>query len=104
MVHPGGVGDLLGEPSMFDAILLDVDNGPETVTIPANHLLYAAEGLALAHAALRPGGVLAVWSADPSDAFLARLCQSGFAARAIAVPARGAEGGPEHTIFLGKKR
>jgi predicted membrane-bound spermidine synthase len=84
----------------FDAILLDVDNGPATVTREDNHPLYAVEGLAQARRALRAGGILAVWSADPSPEFLARLGAAGFAARGVAVPARGDAGGPEHTIFL----
>jgi spermidine synthase len=87
----------------FDAILLDVDNGPDWVTVEANAWLYSAEGLAAARAALAPGGVLAVWSADPSPEFLARLREAGFTARAVAVPARGAEGGPPHTIFLAER-
>lgn len=84
----------------FDAILLDVDNGPGTVTRPGNRVLYGTEGLSLARRALRAGGVLAVWSADPSPEFVARLRRSGFDAESLAVPARGAAGGPEHTIFL----
>jgi spermidine synthase len=101
VLQAGDVGTALARPEPpFDAILLDVDNGPEAVTVAGNHRLYSPEGLALARAALRPGGVLAIWSADRSPPFLARLDEAGFAARAVAVAALGEAGGPEHTIFL----
>jgi spermidine synthase len=104
VVREADAAAVLRDPGgRFDAILLDVDNGPDWVTVAANAWLYAAEGLAAARAALAPGGVLAVWSADPSPAFLARLRQAGFAARAVTVPARGAAGGPPHTILLGER-
>ncbi|MEM6440686.1 MAG: spermidine synthase [Pseudomonadota bacterium] len=87
----------------YDAILLDVDNGPDGLTRPANGALYAPEGLASARRALRPGGVLAVWSAAPDRAFEARLRAAGFAVETHAVRARkGAKRGPRHTIWLGR--
>jgi spermidine synthase len=105
VVREADAAAVLRDPGgRFDAILLDVDNGPDWVTVAANAWLYAAEGLAAARAALAPGGILAVWSADPSPPFLAQLRQAGFAARAVAVPARGVAGGPPHTIFLGDRR
>jgi len=103
-LHVGDVVALLGGGAAFDAILLDVDNGPYMVTVAANRRLYQPEGLALIAAALSPGGILAVWSADRSPSFLARLARAGLAARAEQVRARGAAGGPEHTIFLAAKQ
>ena len=80
-------------PASFDAILLDVDNSPHALTRPGNASLYAPPGLARAHAALRPGGRLAVWSAAPAPAFTRHLAAAGFAVTTHAVPARGAHGG-----------
>ena len=57
----------------YDAILLDVDNGPSGLTAAANNSLYSMNGLARARAALKPGGILAIWSATPDDAFTRRL-------------------------------
>jgi len=84
----------------YDAILLDVDNGPEGFTRPANDRLYDARGLAAARAALRPGGVLAVWSSGPDRKFTQRLRRAGFAAEEIAARARGARGGARHVIWM----
>ena len=103
-LHVGDVAALLGGDAAFDAILLDVDNGPEAVTVATNRQLYQPEGLALLAAALSPGGVLAIWSADPAPSFLTRLADAGLVARAELAPARGETGGPEHTIFLAAKR
>lgn len=87
-------------PLAYDAILLDVDNGPDGLTRPANDRLYDAAGLAAAMAALRPGGVLAVWSAHPDRAFTARLNQVGFSVEEVGVRANGRRGGARHTIWL----
>ena len=84
----------------YDAILLDVDNGPDGLTRQANDGLYSAAGLARAHAALRPGGVLAVWSAAPDPAFTRRLKQTGFAVDEVQVRARENGKGPIHTIWF----
>ncbi|MBV8664508.1 MAG: spermidine synthase [Hyphomicrobiales bacterium] len=84
----------------YDAILLDVDNGPEGMTREANDGLYAARGLAAARAALRPGGVLAVWSVAPDRRFTQRLRQAGFATEEVVSRARGARGGARHIIWL----
>lgn len=84
----------------FDAILLDVDNGPEGLTRKDNDWLYGRAGLAAAFAALRPGGVLAVWSATANESFTGRLSQAGFTVEQVRVRARGARGGGRHTIWL----
>ena len=84
----------------YDAILLDVDNGPEGMTRQANDRLYDARGLAAARSALRPGGVLAVWSSGPDRRFTQRLRDAGFAAEEIPTRARGARGGARHVIWL----
>jgi len=97
------VGRVLRETKeRWDAILLDVDNGPQALTRKANHVLYGEQGVALARQALRRDGVYAVWSASPDDAFVRRLRKAGFAVETHEVPARGRAGGPLHTIFLGR--
>jgi len=84
----------------YDAILLDVDNGPDGLTRPANDRLYDLAGLRAARAALRPGGVLAVWSAAPDAAFARRLRQADFTVEEIRVRARSSGGGARHMIWL----
>ena len=86
----------------YDAILLDVDNGPDGLVRGANAQLYSARGLAAAKAALRPGGVLAVWSAAPDAAFARRLAQAGFAVKEVAVRARSNGKGPRHVIWFAR--
>jgi spermidine synthase len=88
----------------FDAILLDVDNGPAAFTAAANAGLYDNGGVAAAHAALRPGGTLAVWSAWDDRKFEQRLRYHGFEVEVARVRARLKKGGPRHTIFLGVKQ
>lgn len=83
----------------YDAILLDVDNGPEGLTREANDRLYDARGLAAAHAALKIGGVLAVWSARPDRRFAQRLGDAGFAAEEFSARATGGRGA-RHTIWI----
>lgn len=78
--------------SAYDAILIDVDNGPEGLTRQANDRLYDARGLAAARAALKVGGVLAVWSAQPDQRFAQRLRDAGFATEEIRARERGARG------------
>lgn len=87
----------------FDAILLDVDNGPDAFTATGNASLYNDPGLASAFAALRPGGTLAVWSAWEDRKFEQRLKYAGFSVHVERVRARLESGGPRHTIFLGRK-
>ncbi len=84
----------------YDAILLDVDNGPDGLTRPANDGIYTARGLAAAKRALRPGGVLAVWSAAPDAAFARRLAQAGFAVDEVRVKARDNGKGASHVIWF----
>ncbi len=97
----GDVGLLIGAARCeYDAILLDVDNGPDGLTRIGNDRLYAPRGLAAAMAALRPGGVLAIWSAAPDHGFMRRLGQAGFQTREIAVRARSNGKGPRHVIWL----
>lgn len=92
----------------YDAILLDVDNGPDGLTRAANDGLYAAAGLDAARAALRPGGVLAIWSAAPDAVFAKRLARSGFAVDEVRVRARdtanGTGKGATHIIWFATPR
>ena len=83
----------------WDAILLDVDNGPDGLSRPGNDRLYGAAGLTRARAALRPGGVLAVWSAAPSKAFARRLDEAGFAVDEVVARATR-KGGARHVIWF----
>ena len=87
----------------YDAILLDVDNGPEGLTHAGNDRLYTQKGLAAAKAALKPGGVLAVWSAQPDKQFAKRLRAAEFGIKEIPVRARGTRG-RWHTIWLAEKK
>ncbi len=88
----------------FDAILLDVDNGPDAAMLAGNAALYTAEGLHRLRAALSPGGRLAVWSADPSPRFEARMTACGLDWRRTDVPARGAPDDPLHTLYVAQTR
>jgi spermidine synthase len=87
----------------FDAILLDVDNGPDGLTRAGNDQLYSPEGLAAAKAALRPGGILAIWSAAPDNGFVRRLKVAGFDVQEHGVRARSNGKGPRHVIWLARK-
>jgi spermidine synthase len=84
----------------YDAILLDVDNGPEGLTRKANDRLYDREGLANAWKALRPGGVLAVWSSAPNDRFTRRVSEGSFDVEEVRVRATGKKRGAKHVIWL----
>jgi spermidine synthase len=86
---------------LYDAILLDVDNGPDGLSRNANDRLYSHSGLETARRALAPGGVLAVWSAAPDKAFTRRLRDAGFAVEEMTTPARSNGKGPKHTIWFG---
>ena len=77
-IENADVVDVLARERDLDAILLDVDNGPEWASFRTNARIYAPAGLAAAHAALRPGGMLAVWSGYAAGEFLARLRAAGF--------------------------
>ena len=89
--------------SSWDAILLDVDNGPDGLTQTANDRLYSSKGLAQAFWALRPGGILAVWSCASDEAFTLRLKRCGFKTQKIGVRARKSKKGSRHTIWLAAK-
>jgi spermidine synthase len=103
-VHVGDVAVTLNSgPGRFDAVLLDVDNGPAAFTSSDNARLYDDRGLAAARAALKIGGVLAVWSARDDRKFEQRLRYVGFTVEVEHVRARLKKGGPRHTIFLGHK-
>jgi spermidine synthase len=104
-VHIGDCVQRIQEAkSAYDAILLDIDNGPGSMVHETNHRLYGHKGIAACRDALRQGGVLAVWSAHHDLPYLERLKKAGLEAETRIVPARGAEGGLKHVIFLGVKR
>jgi spermidine synthase len=88
----------------FDAVLLDVDNGPDALTAPSNAALYTARGIAAARAALKIGGVLAAWSSRDDRGFAQRLRQAELVVNVTRVRGRLTKGGPRHTIFLGHKQ
>ncbi|MFA7586751.1 MAG: spermidine synthase [Novosphingobium sp.] len=90
------------EPRTYDAILLDVDNGPDGLTRDANDQLYSPRGLRAAMGALKPGGVLAIWSAARDQVFAARLKKAGFAVDEVSVRARSNGKGATHIIWFAK--
>jgi spermidine synthase len=90
-------------PGQFDAVLLDVDNGPAALTVSNNVRLYDERGIAVAHAALKMDGVLAVWAVREDREFEKRLREGGFGVEVRRVRGRLKKGGPRHTIFLCRK-
>ncbi|KTE04652.1 spermidine synthase [Sphingopyxis sp. H038] len=99
----GDVSKAIGAATRrYDAILLDVDNGPDGLTRDANEGLYSAAGLATAKAALRPGGILAIWSAAPDARFTRRLAAAGFQVEEVGVRARSNGKGPRHVIWFAR--
>lgn len=99
----GDVAKLLQRTTAgFDVVLLDTDNGPEGTTQDENEWLYGADGLSTARAALRPGGVLAVWSMFPSEAFTKRLSRAGFDVEVKQVRSRGKKGN-RHVIWTARR-
>jgi spermidine synthase len=92
-----------GAEEEYDAILLDVDNGPDGLVRQDNGRLYTMRGLRSALAALRPGGVLAVWSAGPDAAFTRRLGDVGFHVEQVRVRARSNGKGAQHVIWFATK-
>jgi spermidine synthase len=101
-VEQGDVAAMLrSSVCAFDAILLDVDNGPAAFATSGNAGLYNDAGLAAARTALREGGVLAVWSAREDRKFEQRLRYAGFRVEVERVRGRLKKGGPRHTIFIG---
>ncbi|MBB3298583.1 MULTISPECIES: spermidine synthase [Rhizobium] len=103
-IHQGDVGEAIrAGKAAYDAILLDVDNGPDGLTRKSNDRLYDFAGLRAARDALRPGGVLAVWSSGPDPDFTRRLKDSGFSVDAVNTRANGKRGGARHVIWLAVK-
>ncbi len=101
-VYVGDVGVLIRqERSGFDAILMDVDNGPEALVRRENNWLYSAAGLRATRDALRPRGVLAVWSAGPDRGFGIRLRRAGFEVREHVVRPHRPGKGPRHYVWVG---
>ena len=100
-LHVGDVAALIDSArSAYDAILLDVDNGPDGLTRHANNQLYSARGLKAARAALKPGGILAIWSAGHDKAFAGRLRENGYIVEEVAVRARSNGKGAKHVIWF----
>lgn len=103
-IRMGDVHDVIvRETEGFDAILLDVDNGPDGLIHIANERLYCNWGLRAAHAALKPEGVLAVWSAYADAAFVVRLEKAGFVVEEISIDAYPGEDNGLHTLWLASK-
>lgn len=103
-VREANVLDVIrAEKNAYDAILLDVDNGPSALVSKTNDRIYSPTGLAASYAALRRGGTLAVWSADHDPAFTRRLKQAGFEVEARNVRARGRAGGSRYLVWLAKR-
>jgi spermidine synthase len=95
---------IAAERSAYDAILLDVDNGPSALTAKHNDWLYGATGLRAAFAALKAGGILAVWSAGPDPAFTRRLQQAGFESEEVRVRGRARGKGSRFLIWLAQRK
>lgn len=87
----------------YDAILLDVDNGPDGLTRPMNDDLYGPGGLRAIHAALKPQGVLAVWSAAEDAGFARRLAEANFAVEELVVKEGGDDDDADHIIWFARK-
>ena len=103
-VEDADVGKLINKASKsYDAILLDVDNGPEGLTHIQNDNLYSIDGLHAAYSALRPSGILAVWSATPAPKFMIRLRKAGFSVDEKRVRAHQGKGS-RHVIWLATRR
>jgi spermidine synthase len=102
-VHIGDVGELIRTSNAaYDAILLDVDNGPDAMTHPENAGLYDLPGLKAAARALRPSGVLAIWSAEKNSKFTRHLREAGFKVEERSARARPGKGA-HHVVWLARK-
>jgi spermidine synthase len=102
-IREADVARLIGSAdAAYDAILLDVDNGPEALTRKANDEIYSAAGLSATRAALRPHGILAVWSSGPNQGFTRRLKQTGFAVEEVKVRAHAGRGA-RHVVWFATK-
>jgi spermidine synthase len=103
-IREADVADVIASsPNAFDAVLLDVDNGPEGLIRRANDALYDARGLQAIRDALRPGGVLAVWSSGPNVAFTKRLRSADFEVNEVGVRATTKRSGAHHVIWFATK-
>jgi len=91
------------EQEGFNAIMLDVDNSPDSMTQKSNDWLYTKNGLAKIYQSLRPKGILTVWSAAPDALFSRRLQKAGFAVQEKTVSARGSGKGGLHTIWIARR-
>lgn len=91
------------EETRYEAILLDIDNGPTPLVSKSNGSLYSGAGLKILYERIKRGGRLVVWSAGPDDAFLKRMEGAGFTAKTLTVAA-SATGGQRHTLFVGHRR
>jgi spermidine synthase len=99
----GDVSAVIGAGAgRYDAILLDVDNGPDGLVREGNDRIYSMQGLGLAKAALRPGGVLAIWSAATDAKFARRLGHAGFKVEEVSVRARSNGKGAKHVIWFAR--
>jgi spermidine synthase len=94
---------LLAEQRSYDAVLLDVDNGPRGITRKSNDWLYTRTGLEAVLTALRTGGVFALWSASPDQTFARMLHKAGFEVEEKRVRARGPREGGYHTIWIARR-
>lgn len=104
-IRIGDVGEVMRSASSpYDAILLDVDNGPEGLTRDSNDALYTIAGLIAAQRALRPGGILAVWSSKPDRTFTKRLAGAGYAVEEVRARAHRGRAGASHTIWIATRR
>lgn len=103
-LHLGDVATAITEGGPYDAILLDVDNGPDGLSRPENDRLYSARGLEIAKAALTRGGHLAVWSAHPDARFTKRLKSANMNVEELPVRANGKRGGARHLIWVATKK
>lgn len=100
----GDVADAIATArNRYDAILLDVDNGPSGLVRSENNRLYSLAGLGAAKAALRPGGILAIWSAAPDAEFTRRLKRAGYKVEEATVRARSNGKGARHTIWFAQR-
>lgn len=105
----GDVTELIRRPETgYDAVLLDVDNGPIPMTVVGNWWLYAKEGLTALRSAVRPGGILIVWSAGEDDLFLERMQRAGFRSETVRVAPRTGRRkrrgrGYKHVLFIGRR-
>lgn len=104
IVKTADVADVIRQNrNAFDAILLDVDNGPTSLVAKGNNRLYSVNGLRAAHAALREGGILAIWSSADDPAFTRRLNQHGFEAKIQKIGSSGRSRGPRYWVWVARR-